>query len=57
MAKQNKYLCRWKKDKRIKELERYSAMVKKPKAMCKNCGRVAAKKKWLCEPISLDQRG
>lgn len=53
MGKKDKHLCTWKKDERVEKLEMYRDMVKKPKFMCENCGRVAAKKKWLCKPLSL----
>ncbi len=54
MGKKAKHLCAWKKEERVKKLDSYRDMVIKPKFMCANCGRVAAKKKWLCKPISLN---
>ncbi len=53
MGKKNKHLCQWKKDERKQDLEGYRAIVKKPKLLCEDCGRVAVKKKWLCKPMSL----
>ena len=53
MAKKSKHLCAWKKDERVKKFDRYTSMVKKPRFVCGNCGRAAAKKKWLCEPMPL----
>ncbi len=54
MGEKTSRLCAWKKEERVEKLDSYRAMVKKPKFICTNCGRVAAKKKWLCEPISLN---
>ena len=54
MSKKDKHLCDWKKEERVEKLASYRDLVKKPKFMCADCGRVAAKKKWLCEPISLN---
>jgi hypothetical protein len=51
-----KNLCKWEKDERIKHLEDYRKIVKKAVYMCENCGRVATKKKWLCDPYRLTPR-
>ena len=51
--KKSKHLCQWKKDERKEDLEGYRAIVKKPKLVCEDCGRVAVKKKWLCKPMAL----
>jgi hypothetical protein len=34
-------------------IKKYKSLVKKPKFICKNCGRAAAKEENLCEPIPL----
>ena len=33
--------------------DQYAHLVKEPKFVCKSCGRVAASKENLCEPVSL----
>jgi len=33
--------------------EEYKELVKEPKFLCKNCGRVAASEKNLCNPVEL----
>ena len=46
-------LCKWKKDDLADNLLKFKKIVKKSKHVCKNCRRVAAKKKYLCEPMRL----
>jgi hypothetical protein len=53
MGKKRKHLCDWKKSEIVEELESYRELVKDPEFVCKDCGRVAGQKKWLCKPISL----
>jgi len=48
-----KTLCDWSKQDRLKNLTEYTGIVKKPKFMCETCGRVANKKKNLCDPHKL----
>ncbi len=54
MAKKEKMLCKWKKDDIEKKLDTLSDIVRNPKFVCKKCGRVADKKKWLHKPVALD---
>lgn len=48
-----KTLCDWDKTDRLKNLADYADIVRKPKFMCETCGRVARKKKNLCDPHKL----
>jgi hypothetical protein len=54
MAKKEKMLCKWKKDDIDKKLDTLSDIVRNPKFVCKKCGRVADKKKWLHKPVALN---
>jgi hypothetical protein len=54
MAK--KTLCDWKPKARLKKLARYSRLVENPRYLCESCGRVAGKKKYLCQPHKLYQQ-
>jgi len=54
MAKKTKLLCKWKKDDINKKFDEFSDIVRNPKFICKKCGRVADKKKWLHKPVALD---
>lgn len=49
----HKTLCDWSKEDRVKKLSEYAEIVKEPRFMCHTCGRVANKKKNLCEPRKL----
>jgi hypothetical protein len=53
MAKKEKLLCKWKEDDINKKFDKFSDIVRNPKFVCKKCGRVADKKKWLHKPIVL----
>jgi len=37
----------------ISNPEEYKELVKNPEYMCKNCGRVAASEKNLCNPVKM----
>jgi len=51
MSIPNKTLCGWKKtDRKAKHL---LPIVEPPTYYCKDCCRIANKKKWLCEPKKL----
>ena len=54
MAKKEKLLCKWKKEAINKKFDEFCDIVRNPKFVCKKCGRVADKKKWLHKPITLD---
>jgi 3-methyladenine DNA glycosylase/8-oxoguanine DNA glycosylase len=53
MAKQEKQLCKWKEDDINKKFEKFCDIVRNPKFVCKKCGRVADKKKWLHKSAAL----
>ena len=53
MAKKDKRLCKWKENDISGKFDKYINIVRNPKFVCKNCGRVADKKKWLHKPASL----
>lgn len=50
MAMKKKALCKWSKSQYAKHREQLLAIVKDPTHICKDCGRVANEKKWLCKP-------
>ena len=53
MAKKEKLLCKWREDDITKKFDKFSDIVRNPKFVCKKCGRVADKKKWLHKPTAL----
>ena len=53
MGKDTKHLCKWKKKERNEKLKSYQKIVVPPRFECRNCGRVASGKKWLCDPARL----
>lgn len=55
MGKQTKQLCKWKEEDIKEKIEKLAAIVRNPKFICTKCGRVADKKKWLHQPLGLDQ--
>jgi hypothetical protein len=36
-----------------KDLDAYKSLVRNGKYVCRSCGRVARKKKYLCKPVEL----
>jgi len=50
-----KHLCKWKKDEIEKGFVRIAKAVKKPRYLCRRCGRVAGAEYWLCKPLPLKQ--
>jgi hypothetical protein len=53
MAKKEKKLCKWKEDHLAENLAEFMDIIRKPKFLCKKCGRVADKEKWLHKPFSI----
>ncbi len=53
MAKKTKQLCKWDGKDIRKNFKKFADMVRKPKYVCKKCGRAAAKKIWLHDPAAL----
>ena len=53
MADKTKALCKWSKSKYIKDLDKLRDIVKDARYVCKDCGRVAHDKKWLCKPVKM----
>lgn len=52
-APETRTLCKWKSGQYEKDRELLARIVAEPVYFCADCGRVAAKKKWLCEPVRL----
>lgn len=52
-GKNKSSICKWSKDEFEDRRKTFSDIVLPPKYYCRKCGRVAAKKKWLCKPESL----
>jgi hypothetical protein len=52
-AAESKKLCKWKSGQYEKDRELLQVIVAEPTHFCTECGRVASKKKWLCEPARL----
>ena len=53
MEKKEKKLCKWKEHRLTERLDEFMDIVRQPKFLCKNCGRVADDKKWLHKPIPI----
>ena len=53
MGDKAKPICKWKKTQYVKDLAKLKSVVKNPRYVCRDCGRVANEKKWLCEPVKL----
>lgn len=47
-----KVLCKWPKGQYAKNCQELLTIVREPQFFCKDCGRVAVQKKWLCKPES-----
>lgn len=53
MGDKIKPLCKWKSSQYIKELELLKTIVAVPSFVCRDCGRAADQKRWLCKPVRL----
>ncbi len=53
MGDKNKALCKWSKRQYVKQIDDLRKIVSNPAYLCKDCGRVANEKKWLCKPVKL----
>jgi hypothetical protein len=53
MGKKPETICEWSQDDIAKDFGKLKKMVQNPQFVCKNCGRAAEKKKWLCKPKRL----
>ena len=53
MAKNAKQLCKWKPKEVADSFDKFEGIVKNPKFVCKKCGWMANKKKWLHKPVVL----
>jgi hypothetical protein len=53
VGKKSLSLCKWKKDD-LADPDKMRRVVKDPRFTCKDCGRAASRKKWLCKPQPLD---
>lgn len=51
MSKKDNTLCSWKKSEYT--ADKLLPVVMDPKVYCEKCGRIARKKKYLCEPKPL----
>lgn len=54
MGDKVKGLCKWKRAEYREQKKLLRQIVSRPRYVCLRCGRVADKKKLLCEPESLD---
>lgn len=54
MGEKVKVLCKWKRNEYSEQKKLLRRIVAKPRYICLRCGRVADKKKWLCEPEALE---
>jgi len=53
MAEKNKPLCKWPKSGYTKDLKKLTEIVQEPRFICKDCGRAAREKKWLCKSVKI----
>jgi hypothetical protein len=54
--KSDKTLCDWSRDE-LADLSRLREIVRDPRWLCRKCGRVAQRKKFLCKATALEPRG
>jgi hypothetical protein len=48
-----KELCEWSRDQIKEHFDQLQAIVSQPTHVCPKCGRVANRKKWLCQTKKL----
>lgn len=53
MGDKAKPLCKWKPSQYVKQLEELKQIVAAPVFVCRDCGRAAGEKKWLCKPVRI----
>jgi hypothetical protein len=53
MAKKSKELCKWNQKDVSENFDAFTNIIKNPKFVCKKCGWVATKKKWLHKPTAI----
>ncbi|MBE0567772.1 MAG: hypothetical protein IH621_17595 [Krumholzibacteria bacterium] len=53
MGEKAKPLCNWSKGQYVKQLEELKQIVADPRFVCRDCGRAAHEKKWLCKPVRI----
>jgi hypothetical protein len=53
MGDKTKALCKWNKSRYVKDLALLREIVSEPRFICKDCGRAAGEKKWLCKPTKI----
>ncbi len=53
MGDKTKALCKWDKGRYVKDLALLREIVAEPRFICKDCGRAAREKKWLCKPTKI----
>ncbi len=51
----SKTLCELKKELR-RDFDSYVLLICRPRFVCKDCGRAANKKKYLCNPVKIEGR-
>jgi len=53
MGDKTRPLCKWKQSRYIKDLELLKSIVSEPKLVCRDCGRVAKDKRWICKAVKI----
>ena len=53
MGDKSKAICKWSKSQYTKQMDQLLEIVCDPTHVCKDCGRVANEKKWLCKPAKM----
>jgi hypothetical protein len=53
MGEKTKSLCKWNKSRYQKDIVKLRQIVQEPAFVCKDCGRAAREKKWLCKAVKI----